>query len=252
MSAGAVKPLVTFSRLRLSPAVVSARAPGWGERFDVPMRAKTRAALLCAAPAVLSVAALAQTTPGAAPPAAEIALPDVDVVGTAPLPAPASTRPRCRPTPRCCGARTSCAPARPARLRALDERVGNVRWTRRRATRSSPTCSYRGFEASPLAGNPQGLAVYVNGTRFNQPFGDTTNWDLIPDIAIDRIELLGANPAFGLNALGGTRHGQAARRVHLSRRRAGAVRRLVRPHPGLGRSMACSPATPPPTSPAPG
>ena len=66
-----------------------------------------------------------------------------------------------------------------------------------------PNLIYRGFEASPLVGNQQGLAVYLNGTRFNAPFGDTTNWDLIPDIAIERTELTAANPAFGLNALGG-------------------------------------------------
>src|SRR5262249_16808635 len=60
-----------------------------------------------------------------------------------------------------------------------------------------------GFQASALQGVPQGLAVYVNGARFNNPFGDTVNWDLIPDIAIDRINLVGANPVFGLNALGG-------------------------------------------------
>ena len=46
---------------------------------------------------------------------------------------------------------------------------------------------YHGFQASPLQGNPQGLAVYINGARFNQPFGDTVNWDLIPSIAIDRM-----------------------------------------------------------------
>jgi outer membrane receptor protein involved in Fe transport len=62
---------------------------------------------------------------------------------------------------------------------------------------------YRGFEASALQGTPQGLAVYVNGVRFNDPFGDTVNWDLIPDIAIDQVNLVGANPVFGLNALGG-------------------------------------------------
>jgi outer membrane receptor protein involved in Fe transport len=45
--------------------------------------------------------------------------------------------------------------------------------------------------------------VYVNGMRFNQAFGDTVDWDLIPDIAIDRLEVLGSNPVFGLNALGG-------------------------------------------------
>jgi outer membrane cobalamin receptor len=36
------------------------------------------------------------------------------------------------------------------------------------------------------------------------PFGDTVDWDLIPDIAIDRINLEGSNPVFGLNALGGS------------------------------------------------
>ena len=40
--------------------------------------------------------------------------------------------------------------------------------------------------------------------RFNQPFGDTVDWDLIPDIAIDQINLEGSNPVFGLNALGGS------------------------------------------------
>jgi hypothetical protein len=38
-----------------------------------------------------------------------------------------------------------------------------------------PTFLYHGFAASPLQGTPQGLAVYVNGVRFNQPFGDTLN-----------------------------------------------------------------------------
>jgi iron complex outermembrane receptor protein len=66
-----------------------------------------------------------------------------------------------------------------------------------------PTLFYHGYAASPLQGTPQGLAVYVNGMRFNQPFGDTVYWDLMPDIAIDRLDLVGSNPLFGLNALGG-------------------------------------------------
>lgn len=88
-------------------------------------------------------------------------------------------------------------------LRALDERIGNVTLNQAQGNEFQPNLLYRGFEASPLVGNAQGLAVYLNGTRFNQPFGDTVNWDLIPDIAVDRIEVAGPNPAFGLNALGG-------------------------------------------------
>lgn len=67
-----------------------------------------------------------------------------------------------------------------------------------------PDVQFRGFTASPLLGLPQGLAVYVNGIRFNEPFGDTVNWDLIPEGAIERMDLhAGSNPIFGLNALGG-------------------------------------------------
>ncbi len=91
----------------------------------------------------------------------------------------------------------------PSIVRALDERIGSVSINNAQGNPFQPTITYRGFEASPLGGSPQGIAVYVNGSRFNTSFGDTVQWDLIPDIAIDRIELEGSNPAFGLNALGG-------------------------------------------------
>ncbi|GJE54029.1 MULTISPECIES: TonB-dependent receptor [Methylobacterium] len=63
--------------------------------------------------------------------------------------------------------------------------------------------NYRGFQASPVTGVPQGLAVYQNGVRINEAFGDTVNLDLIPPSAIQRIDVLTSNPVFGLNALGG-------------------------------------------------
>ena len=64
--------------------------------------------------------------------------------------------------------------------------------------------NYRGFTASPLLGTAQGLSIYVDGVRVNEPFGDTVNWDLIPNSAIAGIDLIpGSNPAFGLNTLGG-------------------------------------------------
>lgn len=64
--------------------------------------------------------------------------------------------------------------------------------------------NYRGFSASPLLGTPQGLSVFQDGVRINEPFGDVVNWDLIPRAALASITLLpGSNPVFGLNTLGG-------------------------------------------------
>ena len=68
-----------------------------------------------------------------------------------------------------------------------------------------PDLQFRGFTASPLLGGAQGVSVYVDGVRVNEVFGDTVNWDLIPEEAMARLSLLsGANPVFGLNTLGGT------------------------------------------------
>jgi iron complex outermembrane recepter protein len=68
-----------------------------------------------------------------------------------------------------------------------------------------PDLQYRGFTASPLLGTPQGLAVYQNGVRINEPFGDLLQWDLIPSFALSDVQLIpGANPVYGLNALGGS------------------------------------------------
>ena len=68
-----------------------------------------------------------------------------------------------------------------------------------------PDVQYRGFTASPLLGLPQGMSLYLNGVRFNEPFGDTVNWDLLPTDAIGSMDLFsGSNPLFGQNTLGGS------------------------------------------------
>jgi outer membrane receptor protein involved in Fe transport len=64
--------------------------------------------------------------------------------------------------------------------------------------------SFRGFTASPLVGVPQGLSVFQDGVRINELFGDVVNWDLLPQSAIAGLQLIpGSNPLFGLNTLGG-------------------------------------------------
>ncbi|MEY3807244.1 MAG: hypothetical protein RI893_220 [Pseudomonadota bacterium] len=86
----------------------------------------------------------------------------------------------------------------------INRYLGSVHINEAQNNPLQPDISYRGFVATPLLGLPQGLSTYVNGVRFNEPFGDTVNWDLIPQGAIDSMALYpGSNPVYGLNSLGG-------------------------------------------------
>ena len=86
---------------------------------------------------------------------------------------------------------------------ALESRVPGVIVTDLQGNEFQTNIQYRGFESSPLNGVPQGLAVYQNGVRINEAFGDIVNWDFLPSNAIDGITVMSGNPVFGLNALGG-------------------------------------------------
>ena len=86
----------------------------------------------------------------------------------------------------------------------MNQRLPGVNVNEMQGNPFQPDISYRGFAASPLLGTPQGISVYQDGVRINEPFGDTVNWDLIPTSAISTINLIpGSNPLFGLNTLGG-------------------------------------------------
>ncbi|WP_427915415.1 TonB-dependent receptor [Ramlibacter sp. MMS24-I3-19] len=64
--------------------------------------------------------------------------------------------------------------------------------------------NYRGQRLSPLLGTAQGLSLWLDGVRINQPFGDVAQWDLLPEGAIAGLALVpGSNPLYGLNTLGG-------------------------------------------------
>jgi outer membrane receptor protein involved in Fe transport len=84
------------------------------------------------------------------------------------------------------------------------EALGSVNINDVQANPLQSDVQYRGFLASPLLGAPQGLSMYLDGVRLNEPFGDTINWDLIPSNAIRSVNVIpGSNPIFGLNTLGG-------------------------------------------------
>ena len=86
---------------------------------------------------------------------------------------------------------------------ALQQNVAGVNISNVAGNEFQSNIEFRGFVASPVSGTPQGLAVYQNGVRVNEAFGDTVNWDLIPTAAIKSIAVVTNNPAYGLNALGG-------------------------------------------------
>jgi outer membrane receptor protein involved in Fe transport len=86
----------------------------------------------------------------------------------------------------------------------LNRQLGGVYVNEVQNNPFQPDVNYRGYTASPLLGTPQGLSVYMDGVRLNQPFGEVVSWDLIPRVAISTITMMpGSNPLFGLNTLGG-------------------------------------------------
>jgi len=164
------------------------------------MRDLTRAWLapVAAAVALAPAAGAAQTTP---PPVET--LPTVEVIGTTPLPGTGIDRDK---VPAHVQSLTGADLARegsPNLLNSLSTQAGSVNQNDTLGDPFQPDILYRGFTASPVLGTPQGLAVYQSGVRVNEAFGDAVNWDLVPDFAINRVDMLSSNPVYGLNALGG-------------------------------------------------
>ena len=160
----------------------------------------SRACLACALSLGLSggVAHSAEENP-----AAVLEAPTVEVIGTTPLPGigvpvnqvPANVQ------------ATTGAEIQKQKTLDLSEFLGNnlgsVTLNQGQNNPFQPDVNFRGFSASPLLGTPQGLSVFMDGVRINEPFGDVVNWDLIPQNAISTIILNpGSNPVFGLNTLG--------------------------------------------------
>ncbi len=91
----------------------------------------------------------------------------------------------------------------PDLLDAISRRLPGIALSDQTGNEFQRNLDYRGYTASPVIGTPQGLAVYQNGVRVNEVFGDIVNWDFIPETAINRMTMMPSNPVYGLNALGG-------------------------------------------------
>jgi outer membrane receptor protein involved in Fe transport len=128
----------------------------------------------------------------------------VEVVGTTPLPGLGVAKDRiASPVQTATGDEISRSQAADL-TQFMNRRLGSVHLNEVQNNPFQPDLNYRGFVASPLLGSAQGLSVYLDGVRLNQPFGDVMSWDLIPKSAIATMSLMpGSNPLFGLNTLGG-------------------------------------------------
>ena len=149
--------------------------------------------------AVCSPAAIAADNP-----AEVLELPGVDIIGTTPMPGLGTPL---RDVPANVQVYTSKELGKQRQGNLAEFLEHNPTSINVNAAQGNPyqlDVSFRGFTASPLVGVPQGLSVFQDGVRINEPFGDVVNWDLLPQSAIASIQLLpGSNPVFGLNTLGG-------------------------------------------------
>jgi outer membrane receptor protein involved in Fe transport len=128
----------------------------------------------------------------------------VDVVAVTPLLGADVDRDRIPAMVAVLGASEITSRGTPSIADSLHEQLGTVTLEGATGNLFQPTLRFRGFTASPLLGLPQGVAVYQNGVRINEPFGDTVQFDLMPQFAMNQIQLsAGADPTYGLNALGG-------------------------------------------------
>src|SRR5438067_732452 len=78
----------------------------------------------------------------------------------------------------------------------------------------------RGFQGTSVTGAPQGISVFVDGVRVNEPTVEEINFDLLPLDDVERVELIrGPGAVFGRNTLGGV--------LNIVTRRGAEVREIV-------------------------
>jgi iron complex outermembrane receptor protein len=129
-------------------------------------------------------------------------LPTIDVVATTPLGADTSTLNVPSETQTLTSQQIGNL-QQPTLQDALARRTPGVSTTDAIGSPLSQSVDFRGETATPVPGTPEGLAVYMNGVRINESYGDVVNWDLIPPSAISTAQIVTGNPVFGLNALAG-------------------------------------------------
>ena len=154
-------------------------------------------------PAQLALLVAQRAGAQVANPSAQQTIETVTVIGTTPLPGTGIDIDKIAGNVQTVTAADLTREGSASAITAINDQLGSVNINDDLDDPFQPDILFRGFEASPVLGTPEGLAVYQNGVRINEAFGDSLNWDLIADIAVNRITVVSSNPVYGLNALGG-------------------------------------------------
>lgn len=174
-------------------------------------------AVALALPAVLNTAACAQEP--AQRPDETIQLPPVTVTAPARLPgAPLPTSSVPSTTQIITGEEIRQSGA--VTLQDYLRRLPGVTLNDEQGNSFQPDVQFRGFQVSSVTGIPQGISVFVDGVRVNEPTVEEVNFDLIPMEDVERIELIrGPSAIFGRNTLAGS--------LNIITKRGGATREIV-------------------------
>ncbi len=105
-------------------------------------------------------------------------------------------------------------------LQEYMQRLPGVHLNDEQGNSFQPDLSFRGFTGTSVTGIPQGISVFVDGVRVNEPDVEEINFDLLPLDDVERIELIrGPIAVFGRNTLAGS--------LNIITRRGGTEREIV-------------------------
>ncbi|PZQ11675.1 MAG: TonB-dependent receptor [Rhodanobacter denitrificans] len=89
-------------------------------------------------------------------------------------------------------------------IRFMTQRLTGVNINEVQGSPFQGDLTFHGYRASATLGAAQGISVYLDGIRVNEPFGDIISWDMMPEAAIRTLTVVpGSDALFGPNTLGG-------------------------------------------------
>lgn len=131
-------------------------------------------------------------------------LPTVEAITPSPLPGTTVDRDTLPYASQVADAETIRASGADNLIRFMTQRLTGVNINEVQGSPFQGDLTFHGYRASATLGAAQGISVYLDGIRVNEPFGDIISWDMMPEAAIRSLTVVpGSDALFGPNTLGG-------------------------------------------------